>query len=104
MKKISRGHRRDRRVKEFAAKCRLWHSYGRFKSSSIPESLRSAVSLDLLLVNLQNFIQRQEHRLHEGSSRELNLPASGTRSHIACAPTPVPHRTSCAAPKASPER
>ena len=52
-------------MQEFAAECRLGSGYGRFESSSVPESRRSAVSLDLLLVDLQNLIQRQEYRLYE---------------------------------------
>jgi hypothetical protein len=52
-------------VQEFTAEGRLGRGYGRFKSGSVAESRRSAVSLDLLLVNLQNLIQRQKHRFHD---------------------------------------
>jgi hypothetical protein len=56
---------RNGRVQEFAAERGLGRGYGRFKSGSVAESRRSAVSLDLLLVNLQNLIQRQKHRFHD---------------------------------------
>ncbi len=45
-------------MQKFAAECRLGRGYGRFKSGGIAESLRSTISLDLLLVDLQNLIQR----------------------------------------------
>jgi hypothetical protein len=47
-------------VQKLAAECGLGRGYGGFKSSSVTESRRAAVSLDLLLVDFQNLIQRQE--------------------------------------------
>ena len=65
MKKVCRCHSRNGGVQKFAAECGLGRGYGGFKSSSVAESRRPAVSLDLLLVDLQDLIQRQKHRFHK---------------------------------------
>ncbi len=55
-------------MQEFAAEGRLRSVYGRFKPGRIAYTSRPAISLDLLLVDLQNFIQRQKYRFHPWNS------------------------------------
>jgi hypothetical protein len=57
-------------VQEFTTKGGLGRGYGRFESGNIAKSMGPAISLDLLLVHFQDFIQRKEHRLHEGRSAD----------------------------------
>src|SRR5258708_5499691 len=51
-------------MEKLAAECRLWGRNGRLKPGGIPESQRSAVSLDLLLVDFKDLIQREKCQLH----------------------------------------
>jgi len=60
VKQVSRGHRRDRGVKVLSAKRRLRRSQCRLQTAGISNAGRTAVPINLLLVNLQHFIQRKE--------------------------------------------
>src|SRR6266446_6104658 len=48
------------------AECRLRSCCCRFKSGGVAKARRSAVSLDLLRMDFQDFIKRQKRRLHKG--------------------------------------
>jgi hypothetical protein len=65
MKEIRRCHGWKRFVQELADEGRLRRGYGRFKSSAISKSRGPPVALNLLPMDLQNLIQRQEHWFHE---------------------------------------
>ena len=65
VKEVRRCHRGNGGVQEFAAECCPGRGYGRFKSGSVAESRGPPVSLDLLVADLQNFIQRQKHRFQQ---------------------------------------
>ena len=57
MKEVRRSHGRNGGVQEFPAEGGLGRGYGRFESSNIAKSRRSAVSFDLLLMHFQDFIE-----------------------------------------------
>src|ERR1035441_4449103 len=65
MKEVRCRHGRNGGVQEFTAECCLGRGCGRLESAAVAESRSPAVALNLLLVDLQNFVQRQEYRLHE---------------------------------------
>jgi hypothetical protein len=50
-------------VQKLAAERSLWRGYRRFEPRCVAKAGRSAIPFDLLLMNLQDFIQRQEDRL-----------------------------------------
>ena len=57
----------------FAAECHLGRGDGRLQSGDIADSMRTAISVDLLLVNLQNLIQREEQRLYQVGSHSASF-------------------------------
>ncbi len=64
MKEVRGGHRGNRSVQEFTAKCCLWRGHRSFKPCGIAKSMGAAIALNLLLMHFEDFIQRKEQGFH----------------------------------------
>lgn len=64
VKQVRRRHRGNRGVKEFAAERRLRHGYCRFQPVHVAKVVGTALPLNLLIVNFQDLVKREEQRVH----------------------------------------
>ena len=64
VKKVGGSHCWNRCVQNLAAKGRHRRGDRRFQPGGIANAFRPAIQLDLLRVDLQHFVQRQEERVH----------------------------------------
>jgi len=64
VKKIRRSHRYDRRMKVFAIESSLWHRECGLQGARVTNSVGTAIPLDLLVMNFENLVQREEKSVH----------------------------------------
>ena len=64
VKKIRCGHRHDRGMKVFAIEGSLWHRECGLQGARVTNSVGTAIPLDLLFMNFEYFVQREEEGFH----------------------------------------
>ena len=64
VKKIRCSHRHDRRVQVFAIESSLWHRDCGLQGARVTNSVGTAIPLDLLFMNFEYFVQREEQGIH----------------------------------------
>jgi hypothetical protein len=64
MEQVGRRHGRDRIVQVRSIKRRGRHGHCGFQSRSIPNSRGPSISLDLVLMNFQDLVERQKDSFH----------------------------------------
>src|SRR5207237_4661071 len=73
VEQVGRGHLGQRRVKPFTAEGRLRHCQRGAQQSRLADACLTAIPLDLVRLQGQDLVQRQEDRLHCAS--RLKTPA-----------------------------
>ena len=64
VKKIRCRHCRDRRMKVFAIESSLWHRECGLQDASVTNSVGTAIPFDLLFMNFEYLVQREEEGIH----------------------------------------
>ena len=73
VERLGSGHLEDVAVQELAIKRCLDHGHGRFKGTAITNTSRTAKTLQLIIVQLENVLDSEENRIEWIGSHLANL-------------------------------